>query len=394
MSTSSLSSSSPVRRSKRSRDLRVFTDFPSLDQLSASPSASPSPPLPPSASPSFPSYSFPKSPAVGGPIRRCLHLLESPALLAVSACEHTIATPDEWICMNCETSESIRLCLQCGRCVCVQHFHSHSDLVHSSDLDTQRRETRKSKKENEKQFNSAPSSHFLMLQLNSEEKTVFCRQCRCLVANDTKFDDLAKLRALIQAVQSLNVNETNKEQVDNKITIPKLRFLSKRAIAERAAEDKLITAIHRWRHGTFKKYFLSWKSWSKSEKQRKLSQLYESDEEKLEIEQSDQSVKELRDELADQKEPRRSSRNAGKIKIEQFKEQSKSRIQATMIKVNESESDQMDDKQSENKGEKKIKRSKLSHSTASSHQDLKALAARIHLLPGVCGLRNLGNSKR
>ena len=41
------------------------------------------------------------------------------------ACHTTITQPDHWCCQQCETSDSIRLCLKCGICYCKTHIAAH-----------------------------------------------------------------------------------------------------------------------------------------------------------------------------------------------------------------------------------------------------------------------------
>jgi len=98
-------------------------------------------------------------------------------------CLATIRKPDAWCCEACDTSNAIRLCLHCGSCACERHSYRHNDNA---------------------------LSHALFLQLNHEQKPVYCYSCRAMVHNDNAIEDLKEIRAVLEAVQSLNLAVTSK----------------------------------------------------------------------------------------------------------------------------------------------------------------------------------------
>jgi uncharacterized UBP type Zn finger protein len=180
----------------------------------------------------------PKSPAPSGPIRRCQHVNQ----IDKTATEETIQTPDRWLCDKCNTSGSIRLCLHCGKCICAKHAANHS----------------------------TKNAHFLFMQFNSDDKAVYCFADKCLVANDNENKEIAMIRLHIEQVQNLAIEGVNSLVLEDKSTQKlhwqsisralKLPYLSARMIEKRQSEDKLRTAVFRWKFYQLFKCFNTWKN--------------------------------------------------------------------------------------------------------------------------------------
>ena len=90
-------------------------------------------------------------------------------------CMKTLDHPDRWLCIDCNTSKSIRICLICGSCLCSAHLQPHHRLH---------------------------TDHHLFMYLNTEDKQVFCLTCQCRVMNDSRQGDIAFLRSRAEQIQS------------------------------------------------------------------------------------------------------------------------------------------------------------------------------------------------
>jgi hypothetical protein len=209
-----------------------------------------------------------------------------------SLCQQTIRKPDSWCCEACETSNSIRMCLCCGSCACERHSYAHYEQHRS---------------------------HTLFLQLNAENKPVYCYECRHLVHEDNEQHMLAHIRSVLEDVQNLNIDILSKStrsgrkrldanaaaaaaaaasaaaaactnaqaatpsadtaavaaDIGSFVSPPPesvktswqrvkkwqkvLPFLSKRAQKARRTEDQLRTVLFRWRNRSLTQSFLAWK---------------------------------------------------------------------------------------------------------------------------------------
>lgn len=235
--------------------------------------------------------------------RSCDHVSESTSI-SESRCIDTIKNPSRWCCANCETSNSIRMCLACGECACERHSYLHFETH---------------------------SAHPLFLQLNAESKPCFCYACRFVVSEDNAAGSLAQIREVLEHVQNLNIEilskttRSGRKRIDSsaqaaaaaaaaaasssaaassapstasvlsgmlspspdgdaasgatslKASWGRVRkwqkvlpFLSKQAQAARRTEDSLRTVLFRWRNRHLVKSFLQWKYWMTTGREARL----------------------------------------------------------------------------------------------------------------------------
>ena len=244
--------------------------------------------------------------------RSCSHVSNPEnSCIDEAKCIDTIKNPSRWCCANCETSNSIRMCLACGECACERHSYLHFE---------------------------SHRTHPMFLQLNAESKPCFCYDCRFVVAEDNEARSLATIREVLEHVQNLNIEilskttRSGRRRIDSTqqaaaaaaaavssasssapataaaaaLSAPStssvlsgmlspdadasasgastlkaswgrvrkwqkvLPFLSKQAQAARRTEDSLRTVLFRWRNRHLVKSFLQWKYWTTTGKEARL----------------------------------------------------------------------------------------------------------------------------
>ncbi|XP_006757706.1 PREDICTED: ubiquitin carboxyl-terminal hydrolase 44 [Myotis davidii] len=148
--------------------------------------------------------------------------------------DHSILNPQKWHCVNCNTSESIWACLSCSHVACGRYIEEHA-VKHFQE-----------------------SSHPVAIEVNY--MYVFCYLCDDYVLNDNAAGDLKLLRSTLSAIKSQNYHcTTRRERVLQSIGISgDSCFLHDGAQSLLQNEDQMYTALWHRRRILMGKIFRIW----------------------------------------------------------------------------------------------------------------------------------------
>ncbi|XP_059537928.1 ubiquitin carboxyl-terminal hydrolase 44 [Myotis daubentonii] len=148
--------------------------------------------------------------------------------------DHSILNPQKWHCVNCNTSESIWACLSCSHVACGRYIKEHA-VKHFQE-----------------------SSHPVAIEVN--DMYVFCYLCDDYVLNDNAAGDLKLLRSTLSAIKSQNYHcTTRRGRVLQSISISgDSYFLHDGAQSLLQNEDQMYTALWHRRRILMGKIFRIW----------------------------------------------------------------------------------------------------------------------------------------
>jgi len=86
--------------------------------------------------------------------------------------------PSKWSCVECATTDNIWACLTCGYISCGRDLKAHAQKHYQQ------------------------TKHPIVLEINA--KHAYCYKCNNWVTNDNKYDQLQKLRDLLEQAQTNN----------------------------------------------------------------------------------------------------------------------------------------------------------------------------------------------
>ncbi|EPQ18262.1 Ubiquitin carboxyl-terminal hydrolase 44 [Myotis brandtii] len=148
--------------------------------------------------------------------------------------DHSILNPQKWHCVNCNTSESIWACLSCSHVACGRYIEEHA-VKHFQE-----------------------SSHPVAIEVN--DMYVFCYLCDDYVLNDNAAEDLKLLRSTLSAIKSQNYHcTTRRGRVLQSIGLSgDSYFLHDGAQSLLQNEDQMYTALWHRRRILMGKIFRIW----------------------------------------------------------------------------------------------------------------------------------------
>ncbi|XP_077565402.1 ubiquitin carboxyl-terminal hydrolase 44 [Stigmatopora nigra] len=265
------------------------------------------------------------------------------------ASDHSVLKPRQWHCVDCNTSESVWACLGCAHVACGRYIREHA-LRH---FERQR--------------------HPLAMEVN--HRYVFCYLCDDYVLNDNATGDLELLRSTLAAIQSQRYQVTTRSgRVLRSAGEAPVPAPGGGGLSRLRDEDHLFTALWHRRRALAARVFRAWSGLTRLGRSRREEE--EEGERKREARVRKPTLKRRKGEEAEHAPLRKSARLRGKTHAALEKAQVAGPLPSPA-------------------GKRTGRNEAPSQSGSSSAEPPDAgspVPQRPAVVPGVTGLRNLGNT--